>query len=70
MEDKIKRLEEENARLREALDRIREHLQAIDHIMQGLSEVDKTHLEMSGKGSGSHRCARTSTTWNYWVSGL
>ena len=28
MEDKIKRLEEENARLREALDRIREHLQA------------------------------------------
>ena len=45
MEDKIKRLEEENARLREALDRIREHLQAIDHIMQGLSEVDKTHMD-------------------------
>lgn len=44
MEDKIKRLEEENARLREALDRIREHLQAIDHIMLGLSEVDKTHM--------------------------
>ena len=41
------RLEEENARLRlrEALDRIREHLQAIDHIMQGLSEVDKTHMD-------------------------
>lgn len=45
MEDKIKRLEEENARLREALDRIREHSQAIDHIMQGLSEVDKTHMD-------------------------
>lgn len=45
MEDKIKRLEEENARLREALDRIREHLQAIDHIMLGLSEVDKTHMD-------------------------
>ncbi len=27
------------------LDRIREHLQAIDHIMQGLSEVDKTHMD-------------------------
>ena len=45
MEDKLRRLEEENARLREALDRIREHLQAIDHIMQGLSEVDEKHLD-------------------------
>ena len=45
MEDKIKRLEEENARLRESLDRIWEHLQAIDHILQGLSEVDKTHMD-------------------------